>query len=334
MVSLKVYCKNRVLILNIFPLKDFRIDGYIKKTGICTKDSIDLKQENGLFYISESLLSVGYTWNYDENLYYDYLENKDLIEIEIPDEYCKDKLKIQQFILSQMIKIVGSLRKKFQLLTNLDIILPKFQIYVFDENNNMIIKYPIGYVKNENNILKVRTNIDGMKDFFVERLSLEPHLTNLPQLVNKNIRLERALSFYHNSFLPDQLGVRFTMLFSALESLFNIDKEDIQATISKYTSKIFFLNNTKTKKLRKQVFDFYDLRSYYVHGNEVTFSSNSEFQLRELVRSVLMIYMKISDLYNIHDADKIKEIIEQYKRNDLIEEMIAYLQNFEKTILV
>ncbi len=68
---------------------------------------------------------------------------------------------------------------------------------------------------------------------------------------NKNFK--RAVDFYIDSFTPLNVGIRFTLLFSALEALFNISKKDISKTIAKYGSKILFVNADNRKKYKLEI---------------------------------------------------------------------------------
>ena len=62
--------------------------------------------------------------------------------------------------------------------------------------------------------------------------------STIAELKDKNSRYKRALNFYNNSFDSSDIGVRFTLLFSSLEALFNITAENITNEVSKYASKI------------------------------------------------------------------------------------------------
>ena len=142
-----------------------------------------------------------------------------------------------------------------------------------------------------------------------------------------NIRFKRALDFYVDSFDSSNIGVRFTLLFSALESLFNIDKEGITKEISNYSSRMLFLSSDEKRSVRNKIHDFHDKRSCYIHGNladELT--ADDEAELRSYVREILIIYWDISITYEIYDPQEIKALIDCTDRNNLNLQSQAFIK--------
>ena len=120
------------------------------------------------------------------------------------------------------------------------------------------------------------------------------------------------------SFESQDIGIRFTLLFSALESLFNITGDEITKEISTYASKILFLNSKERKESKWKISTFYKIRSHYIHGNDgYQLTEIQENELRNYVREILLIYWNISVVYNIYDPQVIKDLVNNTERNNL-----------------
>lgn len=58
---MKTYYKNKILINRLFPMIDYKIDGYIEKTGEYDKNIINMKYPDSIFYTSGHLFSSVYS---------------------------------------------------------------------------------------------------------------------------------------------------------------------------------------------------------------------------------------------------------------------------------
>jgi len=142
--------------------------------------------------------------------------------------------------------------------------------------------------------------------------------STIEKLKEKNPRYKRALHFYVNSFNSTDIGVRFTLLFSSLEALFNITAENITNEISEYASKILFLSKKQSKSSKWKIISYYNDRSRYIHGNEgFEITKEIEHNLREYVREILLIYWCISMTYNIFDAQDIKNLLDKTDKDTI-----------------
>ena len=208
------------------------------------------------------------------------------------------------------------MEKRLRLITNFSISLPIFKAIIYNEKNEFVTF--VGTVYSQSSNLFISEYTDTQKLLLEQRLNF--YITNetLLDLENKNIRFKRALDFYINSFISNNKGIRFTLLFSSLESLFNIDGESIAETVSTYGSKMLFLKIKKQVRLQKKLKDYYDIRSKYIHGSDPRpITEKNEFDLRELVREILLIYWNLSISENIYDAIDMMNFLDKHTQDDL-----------------
>lgn len=310
---MKTYYKNKILINGLFPMEKYKIDNYIEKTGIYDEQIINCNSEDYVFYVSGYLVQSMYSPEDKNYNCYEYFENEDYIELEVDDNIYNDNEKLQKYYLETIVKNVSSLEKKMRLMTGLAVGLPVFRTIIYDENKNY--KTRIGYFNNQSSCLKIHDYNDRSKKILQQRLNFNISDESLKELEIKNSRFGRAYTFYNQSFKPDNINIRFILLFSALESLFNIGSRRIKNDISKYGSKIQFLDSEQEKELKNKLIDYYRMRSFYIHGNmPKKITDEHEFELREIVRKTLLIYWNIS--INISETDPI--LINKYiEENDL-----------------
>lgn len=312
---MKVHCKNKILISGLFPMENFKIDGYEQKRCKYDETMIKTDSEDYIFYASGYLIQSSYNPVEEDGIFYEYFENIEPIEIEIESEI-NQKEKIEEEVLKKMIFKISLLEKKLRLITNLQISLPVFKTNIYDENNNHITY--VGFTVGQASSLAISSYTDEMKKILVNRLKFNIADQTLIDVENKNIRYRRALTFFNNSFVPNDISVRFALLFSTLESLFNINGEEVSETVSKYCSKILYLSSKEEKRKKMKIKDYYDIRSKYIHGNEPRpITEKNEFDLREIVREVLLIYWNLSVSMNIYDAEEMMKYLDKTDQNTL-----------------
>ena len=176
----------------------------------------------------------------------------------------------------------------------------------------------VGNVRWETTNITVSDYSEDMKRKLEHRLSFYISDSTITDLEEKNSRFKRALNFYVKSFDSFDIGVRFTLLFSSLEALFNITAENITEEVSKYASKILFLTKRKAKSSKWKIITYYDIRSKYIHGNDgFEITKEIENNLREYVREILIIYWNISTVYGITDSQEIKDLLDTIDNNSL-----------------
>lgn len=323
---MKLLYKNKILISGIFPLQNYRIDGYVEKTGIYNNEIISTDDPEQIFYSSGHLINSCYQYVGKKEVNYEYFESENLAEYEIDDNLSIDE--IQRIFLDEQASKVDLLQEKIRLLTGLAITLPVFLTTIYKDDS--IFTY-VGNIAWTTTNLKVRDYDDEMKKSLQNRLNFHISDSTITDLKTKNSRFKRALNFYNNSFNSLDVGVRFTLLFSSLESLFNITAENITNEVSKYASKILLLNKKKANSSKWKIIDYYDIRSRYIHGNDgFEITKEIEHNLREYVREILLIYWVISMTYNIIDAQEIKDLLDQID-NDTIDLKVQLFVKYLRT---
>ena len=309
-----VYYKTKILISGIFPMVNFKIDGFVEKTGIYNENMINVNDPDYIFYSSGHLLNSMYSCKGKEGNYYEYFENEELIKYELDEEVSRSELKKR--ILDEQFNKVNLLQKKIRLLTGLGITLPVFKTTIYNDEGN-IYTY-VGGVNWELSRLSVKDYDENLKNKLDQRLHLYICDSTILSLEEKNVRYKRALNFYLKSFESQDIGIRFTLLFSALESLFNITGGEITKEVSNYASNILFLNSKQKHSSKWKISTYYGIRSLYIHGNDgYELTTNQEIELRDYVREILIIYWNISVVYNVFDPQKMKDLINNTKRDDL-----------------
>lgn len=323
---MKLFYKTKALACGMYPMIDFKIDGFILKSEKYDESKTDSNHPDYIYYSTGHLLKSVYGCEEKEGGYYECFESEEMIETDVDDTLTKEE--IMKKIFHEEFEKIILLERKLRLITGIGITLPVVKVSLFDEKCNL-------YSCKTDTTWKV-SNIE-VKDYDNDLKFKLSHNTQLSitgdaikDLEEKNIRFGRALDFYVNSFDSSNIGVRFTLLFSALESLFNIDKEGITKEISNYSSRILFLSSDGKSSVRNKIYEFYDKRSCYIHGNSADeLTANDEAELRSYVREILIIYWDISITYEIYDPQEIKALIDSTDRNSLnlqVQLFIEYLR--------
>lgn len=328
---MKTYYKNKILINGLFPMIDYKIDGYIEKKGKYDKNIINMKDPDSIFYTSGHLSSSVYSPKEKDEVFYEYFENDELFELDVDEEKFEDTYKLQKFYLNTILEKVNRLELKLRLITNLNIGLPMFKVTIYDKNKN-ILTY-VGYSVAQSSNLMICDYNDEQKELLGNRLRINISDESLVELEEKNNRFKRALSFYNNSFIPNDKYIRFILLFSSLESLFNLNEEDkkISTQISKYTSKIQFLSTKECRSMKNKIIDYYKIRSAYIHGNEpISITDENEFDLREIVRKVLIIYWYISLGYRINSSEEMEQFLDKNTTSELPPNTKSFIRDIFK----
>lgn len=259
-----LFYKTKILISGIFPMINFKIDGFVEKTDLYNENMIDANNPDYIFYSSGHLLNSIYSSKEKEGNYYEYFENEELVKYEVDEELSKKE--IEKMILKEQFNKVSMLQKKIRLLTGLGITLPVFKTTIYNENNDFYTF--VGGVNWEICRLSVSDYNEEMKNKLSQRLNFYISDSTISDLEDKNVRYKRALNFYLKSFESQDIGIRFTLLFSSLEALFNIVGNSVTEEVSNYASNILFLNSKQRHSSKWKMSTYYDIRSRYIHGND------------------------------------------------------------------
>lgn len=138
-------------------------------------------------------------------------------------------------------------------------------------------------------------------------------------LINKikNNRLKRAFELFYLSFDSNVREVRYVLLFSVLECLFNLNGKSISTKMASYTSKIVtFFDKKRYFSTKKEIKRLYGKRSSYIHGSKSNhITKGDEKELRVIVRRVLLIYYLIQ--YNHKYSNK--KMLEYIRKGNKID---------------
>lgn len=311
-----IYAKLKILINGLFPIEGFVIDDFLFQIGKYDEKVIDKEHPDYIWYSSGYFNFSCYKYEGNNESYYNYFKNQKLIQVEVNDDIYTDSTKMGNYILAELSRKVMALEKKLRLITNFPIGLPMFTVEIYDSN----IKYirTIGSIAQRVSFFDI-TNYDfTMKDMILNRLKFWISDDTLEDAENKIERYKRGLEFYNASFLVNEIGIRFTLLFSSLESLFNLTGEKPTEKICKYTSKILFESPDVEKKYYKKISKLYDIRSHYIHGNEPKIISDSiEFELREIVRESLLMYWCIFQRKDINTSEDVIKFLDKYNQTNV-----------------
>ncbi len=209
---MKLFYKNKILISGIFPLRNYKIDGYVEKTGIFDNNMINTTDPEYIFYSAGHLINSCYQCVGRDELNYEFFKSEKLVEYEVSDILDKDK--IQRLFLEEQAQKIELLQEKIRLITGLAITLPVFLTTIYKDD--LVYTY-VGNVACTTTNLKVHDYDDAMKQVLQNRLRFHIADSTIAELKEKNPRYKRALQFYNNSFDFSNTGVRFTLLFSSLE---------------------------------------------------------------------------------------------------------------------
>ena len=97
-----LYYKTKILISGLFPMVNFKIDGFIEKTELYNENIIDINNPDYIFYSSGHLLNSMYACKEKEGNYYEYFENEEMIKYEVDDEMSRTN--VEKKILDEFIK--------------------------------------------------------------------------------------------------------------------------------------------------------------------------------------------------------------------------------------
>lgn len=239
---------------------------------------------------------------------------------------------------------------------------------VIDADLNMLKSY-LMLIFGYNIVFPFRKYIiykDGKK--FADLLNLRKEHINLPQLISdewdhfkkkntfsfkyidykkfieKSKNFKKANMFYEEALLIENSSVRFLLLFSSIESLFNLknfsfkDKcelcefeiklEKIANSMGKIKGKIssisnhvpllaslflFEHSNIIAFSLYEKMKKFYSLRSNFIHGKVDSIELEDELIFREQVRQILILYYMYA-----HNQKFLDEASEEIEKNIIV----------------
>ena len=325
----KISLKVKILVQGMVPIEQFDIHQYVLNKNELQRDLVE-ENEDDFFFIPLHLIKAVMQESASKKAYFLTLDKENL-DIYIPEKILEDKERLNSFLTEEVVKIVLSLERELKIITNMDICLPIVYLKGNGEKYNFV--KPFGFSNSTTSNIQAHDFTDDMKKLLGLRLSKGISIDSLGEVGEKNPRFERALDFYYDSFISSNIATRFTLLFASLESLFNLNGKMISSTVSKYTTNILFLEKDKEDNIFSKMKNYYSRRSFYIHGNTMKeISGELEFDLREIVRKVLLIYWCISLNEKINDPTEMLSFIEKNNRENLspiIKLFILFLEDVD-----
>lgn len=241
----------------------------------------------------------------NRNRYYNYFENEVYDELDIPkDRYLLGVNSILEYVNKNknISNIVSDLEKKIRLIFNIPVAFPIVNMYIYDNNEQFISKIIVYRDFSIENRLKYVND----KNFF-ENSKFNYNVNEIEKIQQNHSNFKKAMDFFYYSFDSSSLATRYIIIFSALESLFNLDADKIKEKLGKYSSRIMCFDDIKKEcQVYTRIKSLYNKRCDYIHGrNTFAIKMKDEIELREYVRKIIIIYMNICIIYSYTD----KEII-------------------------
>ena len=321
----KIYIKYKVLV-NGLPLKEYNVDGFTLKTSKFEEGFFDSKynvEKSGLdlnmnCYLTSCLLDYNdYTYN--------YFESDDYLEIEIPDQMVvsKDTYNEVMDLNKEILDKVEDFEQKLRLVLNIPLLFQIICIEFYDENKKYISAVQGCRKISFWNRLLYNLNVDE----FNNNSRFHFDFNSMKNTSNKYFN--RALEFYNDSFESEKRAIRYVLVFSSLEAIFNLDSKNIKHKISKYSAKLLAeYDKDAYSKIYNDIKGLYKKRCDYIHGsNRNSIQDEDEKLLRNYVRKIIIAYWLII-IYSKKSASQILGYLDSKEKIDVeIRMMIAALNS-------
>lgn len=314
----KMFLKYKMLVNGLNVNGDYTIDGVTLKEGIFDKELFDKKYINDGIGISinMNLYLISCLTDYNR-LSYNYFESNDYSEIEVSNKTTKNNLGKVLKNNKDIIDKVLDLEMKIRIILNIPILFQSIDIEFYDENKKYVGTYqfnrPVSYwnrlmykLPDEefHNNSRFHMDINSMKN------------TN-------NNYFNRAIEFYNDSFDSDKITNRYILIFSSLESIFNLDTEDVTEKISRYSAKLLAeKDKIQYDRIYKDIKKLYNKRCDYIHGLKTNnINEDDEKLLRKYVRKIIIAYWHII----LITKKKSKEILDYLDSDELLDIQVRLL---------
>lgn len=318
----KYKIKFKILVYGFPPVKENCIfDGYkLKRKKIDENEIFDLANQGDQFNTSLCIMSCTYMLEADKNVYYNYFENEEYINIELneEEEFYNNKLKQKKII-----NIILNFEKKLRLQFNMRIIFPimKVSIYSVDKKTEESI-----YLYDDFPTKKFVDILDEKK--FEHNSHFDFSLDSLAELEKNNVKFKLAMKYFFSSFDPNDVSLRFLMLFSSLESLLIDNERKKKEKLATRVSNLLMYEPCKEKDIYEEIKNLYKLRSNYIHGlKEVKITSIDEDKLRDYTRETLIIYWIYVNNNNLNLKEMMKKLKDKIDFDFQTKIFVKYLRS-------
>lgn len=296
---------NFEIMINGMPfIEGYSIDEFKMIAKQFHSDIIDEEHNDFVFYMSMNLVNHVFGLKSDpSNVFYSVLCKSEQVKLDVDVNDNKLKNKIEDLTLEYAVEKVIKLERKLRLITNYSIYLPIIKINIKTLNGDDFTS--VSLLRHVFNPRMDFTNDDY--DRVLNRARMWFDLTFIEDLENKNTRFKKAMEMFNSLFMIDNVQTKFVLAFTALEVLLVSDEENITSTLSDIISKIMmYQSEKKTEKIKHKICNFYDKRSRFIHSAETTVvTEKNEWDLREILRKVLLIYFFISKTKNFSTTEEV-----------------------------
>ncbi len=297
------------LIYNMIPIQNFKIDGYELKKVKFDGEMYEKYQENP-FYYNEGLLR---NLRGNSTVQYYYVLEKVFSQTKKENFYYESEEEIEK-VFSEELSII---ERKLKLISNLDIIIPSF-VVVGKYNGrainlgNLSSRISSGNIEelNQKKIINIAKRLKFNFDY-------NWFYRNTPNHV------KRSMDLYFSSFEVSDPRIVHALLFSSLESLFNVKGNKIAETVSESVYKIVPKSDGNKFDVKKEIKKQYNKRSRFLHGDKENHpKSEDAFFLREIVRKVIICYVWI---VKETGQKEISEILKTINENEMNSEAFSVI---------
>lgn len=320
----KIYVKYKILLNGLYSENEYEIDGFILKRACFDKKYFDMNYEKGKDFVQLNMNVYLYSCVGDyETLEYCFFESCDFSEFNVLDETIINKTSFKDVLQKYKItEKVDDLEMKLRLVLNIPLLFQAVNIEFYDENK----KY-ISSVQSNRTISfwnRLSYGLDKNEIYNNSRLHFD---LNVMKSMDNN-QFHRALYFYNHSFDSDIISNRFILIFSSLESIFNLDATDIKKKLAKYSAKLLCEDNKdEYRKIYNDIKELYKKRCEFVHGeknNNILYSD--EKRLRRYVRKIIIAYWYIA-LFTKKTAKQILKYLDSDEKLDIQVRMMIVTLN-------
>lgn len=323
----RVKLKYEFLISGIYPFHgEYEKFGFKIVTKQFDTEIINGLYEAGTIYFSPYILMCSYLDDTKTPVYLVF-EKEEIVDIDYSDTMEYDIKTTNEFIEKKLLTDdVVSLEQLLTLTINNDIKFPVKMVkaYKLDETflttkAEFIKTNAVALLSNDRNV-----TLEKMKRQ-ENRMSSEFAYEKILELRDNNEYYKNALSLFYSSYAVNDDTVGFTLLITALESIFSKSTYDEVATCSECSQPMYRIRQSVSQNVSRILLDsdetickkvkkLYDKRSAFLHNGKRDVSSDDYYALQEFTRNVLLMYWYVSMNINSYDH---KEIITEINSDNM-----------------
>lgn len=311
----KIYVKYKILVNGLHTTTPYTIDGFTLKSSTFDKNMFNDKYDenkNGIDFNLNFYLESCFTDF--EKLSYNYFESDNYEEIEVSNKLTINSKTVTRLLQSKMeiYNRINDLERKIRLILNIPLIFQIVCIEFYDEDKKFLTAIQGNRQLSFWNRLTYKINPEEFSNN--SRYGMD--FTAMKSTDNN--QFNRALEFYNDSFESEKISNRYILIFSALESIFNLDTEDVTEKISRYSAKLLAEGSDKEyNQVYSDIKKLYKKRCDYIHGSKTNnILDEDEKLLRFYVRKIILAYWMII-LYTKKTAKQILDYLNSDEKLDL-----------------